>query len=881
VLVQRVNGGIRAHAALFTTKCHARTSQLVGPDWSLISKTNVYAGQNVETKHLTKKIEQFIDSTRQDVRFALRQIARRPWFSALVALTLAVGIGGSTAIFSVLKGVVLRDLPYPEPERLVAVWEMQGDTLMHQPFSGPDYFDVREQSRSLQEVGALGVRWFNLGGGGLPVRVRGARCTASLFQVLGVQPRQGRLLLEEEDTEGNEHVVILSHGLWQGHFGGEANMVGRTIPVNGVPHEIVGIMPETFEFPTPWGGRDSTQLWAPLVLPREDAMRSSHSFGVVGRLADGSTAAETEVELKSIAAQLAAAYPDSNALTGMWIEPMMERTLGSIQRALHFLLIIVGLVLLIACANIACILLARGAQRTSEFAIRRSVGADRRRVIRQLITESLIQSFIGGIAGFTLAYWGVGALVAILPNSVPRASGIGIDLTVLGFAVVTTLVAGLVSGVAPALLASRTEIGGVLRESLLGQGGSRARNRLLNALVAAQIAIGLVLVNAAVLLMASYSNVVSQELNFDTDEVLVAGISLSGPSYEEPYQRREFYEILLDRVRNLPGVATAGLASKLPLLGGSNGNVLINDEVFDPSFRREGGLVEYSYVDDGYHEAMGIPLLAGRTLTAADLEAASVAAGHEVSPIELPLVINQTMAERMWPGEDPIGRLVRPHSSIEYYRARVVGVVGDVMQWSAETPPLPEIYFPHTCEGWGPIWAQLVVRAEGDPNLLIPAIRTVVREIDPQIPVAEPSTMADVLHRRTGRRRFSMLLIGLFAATALILIVAGTYGVMSYAVSQRIHEIGVRIALGADKLKVFRHFLIRAARLFGPGLILGLLGTFAASTLTRNMVFGVSALNPVYVAAAVGAMILVAFAAIAVPVFRATRVNPVEALKVE
>ncbi len=568
-----------------------------------------------DSGRFSKRFEQFIDTTHQDVRFSLRQISRRPGFSALVALTLAVGIGGSTAIFSVLKGVVLRDLPYPEPERLVAVWETQGEVLSHQPFSGPDYFDVREQSRTLLEVGALGGRWFNLGGDEKPIRIRGARCTASLLQVLGVQPLQGRLFLEEEDAEGNDHVVILSHGIWQGQFGGEPDVVGRLVSVNGVLHEIVGIMPERFEFPTPWGGRDNTQLWAPLVIPREDSYRSSHSFGVVGRLADGATAAETEVELKAIAAQLSETYPDTNALTAMWIEPMMKRTLGSIQRALNFLLVIVGLVLLIACANIACMLLARGAQRNAEFAIRGSVGADRQRVLRQLLTESMIQSLIGGVAGFALAYWGVGVLVSILPASVPRADGIGIDIYVLGFAISATIFAGILSGLAPALFAARTEIASVLRESLLGRGGSRKRNLLLKVLVAAQIAIGLVLVNAAVLLIISYSNVLSQELNFDTDEVLVAGISLIGPAYGEPYQRRKFYEELLDRVRATPGVARAGLASKLPLLGGSNGGVLVNDEVFDPLTKRGGNLVEYSYVDDGYHEAMGIPLLAGRLLT--------------------------------------------------------------------------------------------------------------------------------------------------------------------------------------------------------------------------------------------------------------------------
>ncbi len=831
--------------------------------------------------YFATKVENFIDTTRQDVRYALRQIARRPGFSALVALTLAIGIGGSTAIFSVLKGVVLRDLPYPEPERLVAVWEMQGETPSYQPFSGPDYLDVREQSRTLQEFGVLTGGWFNLAGDEAPIRIPGAECTASMMHLLGMPPLHGRLFLEEEEADGNNQVVILSYRLWQGHFGGQLDVVGRKIPVNGLPHEIIGIMSSDFEFPTPWGGRDTSQLWTPLVLPREDSMRSWHSFGGVARLAEGVRSTEAEVELKSIAAQLAAAYPDTNATTSMWVEPMMKRTLGGVQNAMSFLLIVVGLVLLIACANIASMLLARGAQRTPEIAIRSSVGADRTRLMRQLLTESLIQSVFGGVAGFALATWGVGALAAILPNNVPRVAGIAVDFHVLGFAILTTIASGLLSGLAPAVFAARTEIATVLREGLLARGGSRALNRFMGVLVAAQIAIGLMLVNAAVVLMISYSNVISQEMNFDTDEVTVAGISLSGPAYEEPHQRRAFYKELLTRVRSVPGVAEAGLTSKLPLRGGSNGGVLVNDEVFDPSVRRGREPVEHSFIDDRYHEAMGIPLLAGRTFNTFDLEESSVAAGLEISPVELPLVINRTMAKQMWPGEEPLGKLVRPNSAVEGYRARVVGVVEDVMQWGAERPPLPEMYFPHTAEVWGPRWAQLVVRAEGDPSPLAAAIREIVREIDSQIPVAEPSTMAEILRQSTGRRRFSVLLIALFAATALVLIVAGTYGMMSYAVSQRTHEIGVRIALGAHKVLVFRHFLARAARLFGPGLILGLLGTVAASALTRSMVFGVSPLSLVYVAVSVGAMIFVASAAIAIPVLRATRVNPVQALRAE
>jgi predicted permease len=834
----------------------------------------------ISTCNFTTTLARVIDTTHQDVRFALRQMARRPGFSILVALTLAIGIGGSTAIFSVLKGVVLRELPYPEPDRLVAVWEMQNESRSYQPFTGPDYLDVRTQSARLQELGALTDGWFNLAADGAPLRLPGARCTASLLRALGVRPLHGRLFTDDEDLEGNERVVILSHRLWQGHFGGSPEVIGSTIPVNGVAHQIVGIMPADFEFPTPWGGRDTSQLWAPLTLSRDESSRSWHNYGAVGRLADGVTVAEAEVELRAISAQLAAAYPDTNAHTGMWAEPLMKRTLGRVQNTLSFLLAVVGLVLLIACANIASMLLARGAQRTPEIAIRSSVGADRGRLMRQLLTESLIQSFVGGVAGTAFAVWGVGALVAILPNNIPRVSGIGVDFDVLAFAVMTTIAAGLLSGLAPAAFASRTEIAAVLREGLLARGGSRALNRFLGGLIAAQIAVGLILVNTAIVLIMSYSKVVSQEMNFTTDDVLVAGLSLSGPAYDEPHQRRAFFEELVTRIRSLPGVAHAGLTNKLPLRGGSNGSVLVNNQLFDPSMS-PGNLIEHSFIDDGYHRAMGIRLLAGRTFNSFDLESSSAAAGHEISPIELPVVINRAMAEELWPDAEPLGQLVRPYSAVESYRARVVGVVENVMQWGAERPPLPEMYFPHTSEVWGPQWVHLVVRAEGDPQSLANNIRETVGAIDPQIPVAEPSTMADVLRQSTGRRRFAMLLMVLFAATALALIVAGTYGVMSYSVAQRTHEIGVRMALGADKTLVLRHFLARSARLFGPGLALGLAGSIAASTVTRSMVFGVSPLDPIYVASAVGAMLAVTFAAITVPVFRATLVDPVEALKTE
>jgi len=825
------------------------------------------------------------DTCSQDLRFALRQIMRRPGFSALIVLTLAVGIGGNVAIFSVLKGVVLRELPFPEPERLVAVWETPPEERWYQPLSGPDYLDIREQTQTLEDIGVLANRWFNLSGLGEPVRIRGNRVTASLFSVLGVAPAEGRLFTEEAEFEGNERVLILSHGLWQRQFGGEDDVVGRRVNVNGEPHEIIGIMPEEFEFPTPWGGRDDSQIWAPLVLPRDGSRRGSHSFGGIARLADGVEEPEADAELHGIATQLGEAYPDSNAIVDAYAEPMMQRTLGGISSTLVFLLLVVFFVLLIACANVASMLLARGTGRLPELAIRSSMGAGRRRLVRQLLTESLFLSIIGGLAGVVVAYWGVDALRAILPDNVPRVDGIQVDSAVLTFAAVVTVATGVLFGLAPALFTLRSDLVGVLKEGRLGRGGSRRRNSLLGGLVAAQVAIGFILVNVAVLLWASYSNVMSQDLNFDTDQVIAAGISLSGPAYEEIHQRRTFHQTLLERVRGLPGVVQAGITNKLPLRGGTNGGVLVNDEVFDPT--EQYHLVEHSFVDDGYHEAMGITLLSGRTLTQADLDmgAAARETAHaedlEVLPGELPLVVNRTMAKGMWPDDDPLGKLVRPGGAEEYYRARVVGVVEDTRQWGAERGPLPEMYFPYTAEVWGTIGAHLVVRVDGDPDAVVGMIRNVVREIDEQIPMAAPFTMGEILHDSTGRRRFSMLLVGLFAGTALILIIAGTYGVMSYAVTQRTHEIGVRVALGADRRLVFRHFIGRALWLVGPGLLVGLLGAYAATAITGSMVYGINSLNPLYVTVAALVMLTVAFAAITLPILRASRVDPVEALRSE
>lgn len=818
-----------------------------------------------------------LDRLRQNLRFALRQISRHPGFSALLVFTIAVAIGGNVAIFSALEGIVLRPLPYPESHRLVAVWETPEGEGWNQPFTGPDYLDVREQSETLQEFGVVTNGLYNLAGNEEPVRIRAARCTASLLELLGVPPLHGRLFTEEEEFEGNERVLILSHGLWQDQYGGDVEAVGRQVNMDGEPWEIIGVMPEGFRSPTPWGGRDNARIWVPLVLPRDGSGRGSHWLGGFARLAPGITQEEADAEVKVLALQLADAYPDTNARTRMLVEPMMARTLGGISSTLVFLLVIVGLVLLIACANVGSMLLARGMNRSSEFAIRASMGAGKKGLIGQLLTESLALAVLGGLVGILMAFWGVDAIKAVMPESIPRGQLIRVNGTVLAFASGVTVLTGLLVGLAPALFASRTNLAEVIKHGRASRGGSRSR--LLSGMVITQLAVGFVLVNAAVVLAVSYANVLNQTNNFSTDEVLVAQLPLAGPAYEALDAKKAFYDQLLQRIRAVPGVQLAGLTSKLPLEGGSNGGVLVDDQVYDPTVH--SGLVEYTFVGVDYHEAMGIPLLSGRTYDDRDMSMAADQAQEDDGFLEIPVVINRAMAEKYWPEKDPLGEFIRPNSREEYFRAEVIGVVENVRQWGPESDAIPEMFFPYTGEVWGGWEMILTVNAQGNPESLTPSIRGVIRELDAALPVPAPYTMARVLERRTAGRRFSTLLVGLFALTALVLIIAGTYGVVAYAVSQRTHEIGVRMTLGADGGRVAALFLRRLGFMVVPGLGVGLLGAWAGTRLTGSLVYGISPLNPGYLLGAAAIMILVAVAATAVPVRRATGVDPLEALRVD
>ncbi len=816
----------------------------------------------------------FLDQLRQDVRFARRTLLKAPGFTLVAVLILAVGIGASVAVFSMLKGLILRPMPFPEPDRIVAVWEgglgSDRGSGNYQPLTGPDYFDFREQNRSFQELGVYTFRWFNTAVGDEPERVRGVEATAGVLDILGLPPIHGRYFTEEEEAAGSDHVVVLGHQYWQDQFQADPAVVGRTITLDRESWQVIGILPPEFEFPSPWGRAEPVRLITPVELSRTEG-RGSHWLAAVGRLEEGVSVAQAQTDLKAISTRLREFYPNTNALVDVWIDPLMERALGGVNIILVILLIIVGLVLFAGCANIASMMLARGAGRQTEIAIRSSMGAGGRRIVRQLLTESTLLSVLGGIAGVALAYASLGVLKGLFPPTVPRVEGIGIDGWVLLFAFLAMLVTGLVFGVAPALFAARTD----LVATLTGGGGSRTggrrRNRALNALVVTQIALALMLVNAALLLFLSFRNVAREPQGFDTDEVLVVAFQISGPGYETLEQRKTFWDRLLERLEGSPGVAAVGVTTKLPTMGGTNGSILAEGEVYDPEERRP--LVELSFASPGYFEAMGIEIVRGRTFTAGEMTV------PDTDVLDLPVIVNEAFVRQYWPDEDPIGQRIHANNEEPDWYATVVGVAEDCRQWGILYPTLPERYHPVTAVARTN--NALVLRAEGDPTALVPLVRSAVAELDPLLPLGDMRTMADIIRESMQGRRLYTLLIGLFTLIAVVLAAAGTYGVMSFRVNQRTREIGVRMALGAARGQVMRHFIRQGIQLTASGGIVGFLLLLGGVSIVSSMIYGISPLQLVTLLVGIAFLGVVVLAAMVIPAWRATRVDPVEALRAE
>ncbi len=800
-----------------------------------------------------------MDTLFRDIRYGIRSLLKRPGFTMIAVTALALGIGANTAIFSLVNAVLLQPLPFAEPDRLVWVWGNIRNGGNRASVSPLDFLDFRQQNATFEQFAASLQVSLNLTGSGEPERLSASAVTGNYFQALGAQPALGRTFVPENEKIGNDQVAILSYEFWQRRFGGDVAIVNKTIVLDGKTALVIGVMPKNFNFPR------VSDLWVPMNFDVEPGMkqRKAHFLRPVGRLKQGVTLAQAQADTDAIARRLEEQYPESNTGWNLRLVPLREQLVGNTRPTLFILFGAVGFVLLIACANVANLLLVRAAGRQKEIALRTALGAGRLRIVRQMITESVLLALVGGALGTVLAFWGVELLEKLSEGNIPPTANVRIDATVLGFTLLLSVFTGVLFGLAPALRTLRVNLSESLKEgSRTGADGGQ-RNRTRSVLVVLESAVAVVLLIGAGLLVRSLIQLQNVSPGFDPQNILTMRVDLPREKYSTPDKAGRFFSELESRIGSLPGVENVGFISELPLSGQPNdmpytveGRPPVSiDQAFDDDFRR---------VNTQYFRAMRIPLLRGRNFTEQEVrESAKV------------VIISDLLAQRVFPNEEPIGkRLILAMANLPF---EIIGIVGDIRHRGLESTPFPAMYLP-TNQTPG---TNIVVRTQGDSANLAGAVRQEVRAIDPDQPVAAVRTMNEWMDTAVAGPRYRTALLVLFAFVALVLASTGIYGVLSYSVSQRTHEIGVRMALGAKRSDVMRLVVRQGMTLVVIGVGLGVVGAIALTRVMSTLLFGVTAKDPLTYAAVGTLLLLVAFVACYLPARRATKVDPLVALRYE